>query len=107
VFVLPAERGYVLAGDLNAPQIDGLQLFDDATDKIATIGVGDDFYAVGAHIALDPKRGELLSEVLPPFIHVGSDSSEASAMRWLLDHLVKEVVADRPGACLLVRGAWI
>ena len=100
VFVLPTQRAFVLAGDLNSPQIDGLKLFAGATDKIAAVGDGDDFFAVGAHIALDPKRGGLLSEVLPPLLHVGSDSSEASAMRWLLDQLVKEVVADRPGAVL-------
>jgi AraC-like DNA-binding protein len=100
VFVLPTERAYLLAGDLNSPQTDGLKLFADATDKIARVGDGDDFFAVGAHIALDPKRGALLSEVLPPLLHVGSSSPEASAMRWLLDQLVKEVVADRPGAVL-------
>jgi len=100
VFVLPAERAFVLAGDLNSPQIDGLKVFAGVTDKIATVGDGDDFFAVGAHIALDPKRGGLLSEVLPPLLHIGGDSSEASAMRWLLDQLVKEVVADRPGAVL-------
>jgi len=100
VFVLPAERAFVLAGDLKSPQIDGPKVFAGATDKIATVGGGDDFFAVGAHIALDSKRGGLLSEVLPPLLHIGGDSSEASAMRWLLDQLVKEVVADRPGALL-------
>jgi AraC-like DNA-binding protein len=100
VFVLPAERTFVLASELNFPQLDGLKLFADATDEIATVGDGDDFFAVGAHIALDPKGGELLSEVLPPLLHIGSSSSEASAMRWLLDQLVKEVAADRPGAVL-------
>ncbi len=100
VFVLPAERAFVLAGDLNAPQTEGLNIFADATDKIAKVGDGDDFFAVGAHIALDPERGGLLSEVLPPLLHVGSSSSEASAMRWLLDQLVKEVAVDRPGAML-------
>jgi hypothetical protein len=100
VFVLPAERAFVLAGDLNAPQTDGVGIFADATDKIGRVGGGDDFFAVGAHIALDPERGRLLSEVLPPLLHVGTNSSEASAMRWLLDQLVKEVAADRPGAML-------
>jgi len=46
VFVLPAERAFVLAGDLNSPPIDGLKVFTDATDKIATVGDGDDFFAV-------------------------------------------------------------
>jgi AraC-like DNA-binding protein len=103
VFVLPAQCDYLLAGELNSPQIDGLKLFAEAKDKMARVGEGDDFFAVGAHIALDPQGGDLLSEVLPPLLHIGGGSSEASAMRWLLDQLVKEVVADRPGAVLASR----
>ena len=97
VVVLPAERVFVLARDLNAPQADGLKLFAGAIGKV---GGGDEFFAVGAQIALDPERGGLLSEVLPPLLHVGGSSSEATAMRWLLDRLVKEVVADQPGVML-------
>jgi AraC-like DNA-binding protein len=103
VFVLPAERAFVLAGELSARPVDGLKLFADVTEKIATVGNGNDFFAVGAHMALNAARGELLSDVLPPLIHIGSGSSEASAMQWLLDQLVKEVVADRPGAVLASR----
>ena len=98
--MLPAERAFVMAGDLNASQTDGLEVFSGATDKIGHIGNGDDFFAVGAHIALDPEGGRLLSEVLPPLIHLGSSSPEASAMRWLLEQLVKEVADDRLGALL-------
>lgn len=72
VFVLPAERAFVMAGDLNAPQADGLKVFSGATNKIGRVGDGDDFFAVGAHIALDPERGRLLSEVLPPFYTLGT-----------------------------------
>jgi len=100
VFVLPAERAFVMAGDLNASQTDGLEVFSGATDKIGNIGNGDDFFAIGAHIALDPERGRLLSEVLPPLIHLGNSSPEASAMRWLLEQLVKEVADDRLGSLL-------
>jgi AraC-like DNA-binding protein len=100
VFVLPAERAYLLASDLNAPQADGLKIFAGATGKIAKVGIGDEFFAVGAHIALDPERGGLLSEALPPLLHVSGNSSEATAMRWLLDQLVKEFVADKAGAML-------
>ena len=103
VFVLPAQHPFVLAGDLNAPQVDGLRIFSDALDKTAKVGDGDDFFAVGAHIALDPKRGGVLAEVLPSFLHVRGSSSEASAMQWLLDQLAKEVAVDRPGAALASR----
>jgi Cupin len=41
VFVLPAERAYVLAGDLKAPQADGLKIFAAATGKIGKVGVGE------------------------------------------------------------------
>jgi hypothetical protein len=57
VFVLPAERAFVIAGDLSAPQTDGLKVFSGATNKIGRVGNGDDFFAVGAHLALDPERG--------------------------------------------------
>ncbi len=92
VFVLPTQRAFVLAGDLSSPQIDGLKLFADAADKMATVGDGHDFFAVGAHIALDPKRGGLLSEVLPPLLHVGSDSSEASASKQLAQLLCVQII---------------
>src|SRR5438093_3272208 len=70
VFVLPAQRPFLLARDLNAPQVDGLKVFLDALDKTAKVGDGDDFLAIGAHIALDPRRGGMLAEVLPSFLHV-------------------------------------
>ncbi|MCM3869621.1 MAG: AraC family transcriptional regulator [Pyrinomonadaceae bacterium] len=103
VFVLPAERAFVMAGDLKAPQSDGLKVFSGATNKIGRVGNGDDLFAVGAHIALDPERGRLLSELLPPLLHIGNSSPEASAMRWLLEQLVKEVADDRPGAMLATK----
>ena len=64
------------------------------------VGDGEDFLAIGGHVALDPDRGGLLADVLPPLIHVDASSSEASTIRWLLDQLVKEVTANRPGAVL-------
>jgi AraC-like DNA-binding protein len=100
VFVVPAERSCVLASDLKASPVDGLALFTKATDNVGSVGDGQDFLAIGGHVALDPDRGGLLADVLPPLIHVDASSSEASTIRWLLDQLVKEVTANRPGAVL-------
>jgi AraC-like DNA-binding protein len=100
VVMVSADRSFVLAGDLNAPQADGAQLFADALDDMAVVGDGNDFFAIGGHVVLDAERGHVLADVLPPVLHVDGKSSEASAMRWLLDQLVKEVAADRPGAVL-------
>jgi AraC-like DNA-binding protein len=100
VFMVPAERSYVLASDLNTPQLDGLALFTKATDNVGRVGDGNDFLAIGGHVALDADRGGLLADVLPPLIHIEANSSEASTIRWLLDQLVKEVTANRPAAVL-------
>jgi AraC-like DNA-binding protein len=100
VFVVPAERSYVLASDLKVRPLDGLELFTKATDNVGKVGDGNDFFAIGGHVASDPGRGDVLAEVLPPLIHVDGRSPEASTIRWLLDQLVKEVTASRPGAVL-------
>ena len=98
--MVPAERSFVLASDLKKSPLDGLELFTKATDNAAKVGVGDDFFAIGGHVALDSARNGILAEMLPPLIHVDGSSSEASTIRWLLDQLVKEVAANRPGAVL-------
>src|SRR2546428_13798850 len=100
VFVVPAERSFVLASDLKVRQLDGLELFRKATDNAGKVGVGNDFFAIGGHVALDNDRGGVVAEVLPPLIHVDGSSSEAATIRWLLDQLVKEGTANRPGAVL-------
>ena len=86
--------------DLKASQLDGLALFTRATDNVAKVGDGKDFFAIGGHVSLDPDRGGVLADVLPPVIHVDASSSEASTIRWLLDELVKEVTTNRPGVGL-------
>ena len=101
--MLPADRAFGLAGDLRtlrARPDDGARVFAGAIDHVARVGEGDGFLAVGAHIALDPARGPLLTDVLPPVVRVGGRSPEAEAMRWLLEHLAHEVSTDRPGAVL-------
>src|SRR6266699_3998448 len=100
VFVLPAERSFVLSSDLKVRQLDGLELFRKASDSVGKVGVGNDFFAIGGHVALDNDRGGVVAEVLPPLIQVDGSSSEASTIRWLLDQLVKEVTANRPAAVL-------
>jgi hypothetical protein len=57
VFVVPAERPFVLASDLKARPLDGLELFTKATDNVGKVRDGNDFLAIGGHVALDPDRG--------------------------------------------------
>lgn len=103
VFVLPADLAFVLASDLQTASVDGRELFSGALESKVTLGHGLDFFAVGAHIALDRERGKLLSEVLPPYLHIGGNSAEAAVVQWLLNQLVQELVSERPGVALATR----
>ena len=52
VFVVPAERSYVLASDLKASQLDGLALFTKSHRQRRKVGDGKDFFAIGGHVCL-------------------------------------------------------
>jgi len=65
---------------------------------ISHVGGTRDTFILGGHVAVDPDRQDLLLDVLPPLIHIGAAADEAGVIRWMLDQLAREVVADRPGA---------
>jgi AraC-like DNA-binding protein len=100
VVMLPADRAFGLASDLDIPSADGGRVFADAMDNVVTLGEGAAFLAVGGHVVLDPGQGASLADVLPPFLHIRRGSPEAPALTWLLDQLVAEVSGDRPAARL-------
>ena len=104
VVMLAAERPFRLGSDLTLPAEDGAGAFAAAghekSDRV-TVGNGEEFLAVGGHVTLDPIRGDLLRDALPPLIHVRSGAAEAPAMRWLLDRLGTELADGRPGATLV------
>ncbi|PWC33013.1 AraC family transcriptional regulator [Azospirillum sp. TSO35-2] len=106
VVMLAAERPYRLASDLAVPAEDGARAFAMAADDPArsdqvTVGNGAEFLAVGGHVTLDPRHGDLIRDALPPLIHVRSGAPEAPAMRWLLDQFGTELAGGRPGTTLV------
>jgi hypothetical protein len=56
-------------------------VFADLTAKLVRAGDGDDFVAIGGHVALDSEHGWTLGDVLPPVLHMDGSSIEASTMR--------------------------
>jgi AraC-like DNA-binding protein len=91
---------YTLASDIGVAPMDALQVFTDLQVKVVTVGIGNDFVAIGGHVTLDPERGWMLGDALPSLIHIDSGASAAPVMRFLLEQLVAEVGSDRPGASL-------
>ncbi len=100
VVLLTSGAGFVLASDLTLAPMEAKALFAQRTEAIVNVGVpgGDDeVLQIGGHVRLHPAYGALLSDVLPPFIHVRGNAPEARALRWILDQLVQER-AGLPGA---------
>ncbi len=100
VLLLSTPRTFVLASDLSAVPIDAAALFAGNITKTATLGDGADCIQIGGHVRLDPVSGSLLSDMLPPLIHVRAASPQATVLHWLIDQLVREREAELPGANL-------
>lgn len=100
VGLLAARREFTLASDPALPAIPAMELFAGAGKAAVRIGDGADFSHLGGHVLLDPATGGLLADVLPPCVHVRAAAPQAPAMGWLIDQLVQERAANRPGAPL-------
>jgi AraC-like DNA-binding protein len=100
VGLLSAKRPFVLASALDVVPVDAMSVFSGAGKSTAQLGDGKDFAHIGGHVLLDPTSGRLLSDVLPPWIHVPASSPQATAFRWLLDQLVEERGKALPGGQL-------
>ncbi len=100
VGLLSAERSFVIASDLTLDPIDAIMLFRGSATNTAQLGDREDFVYLGGHVLLDPASRQLLSDVLPPWIHIPAESAQAATFRWLLEQLVQEGVAEQPGASL-------
>lgn len=100
VILLNGKHPFMLASDLAVKPTDAITAFKEKVNGMARHGTGDDFLYIGGHIALGPTGTALLLDVLPPVIHVRATLAEAGVLRWLLDQLVREMAAGKPGALL-------
>jgi AraC-like DNA-binding protein len=98
VLLLADRRGFVLASDPKVRPLDAAALFAGRLGTIVPIDDDGEIQHIGGHVALDPDSGWVLSSLLPPRIHVGNASPQAPILRWLVDRLVQEGFAERPGA---------
>lgn len=101
VLMVSGPRPYRLGSQLDMPSRDAAEVFADPTATCVRLGDGDDFVAIGGHVTLDPERGWMLADVLPPLVHIDGGSPEASITRLFLDQLVREAASDQPGAGLI------
>ena len=99
VFLLSAQRSFVLTGDLAAIPVESKSLYT-ANASVAKLGDVEDCVQIGGSVLLDPESGGLLANALPPLIHVRGNSEQATVLKWILDQLLHERAAKFPGASL-------
>lgn len=97
---LTTQRAITLSSDPAVEAMDGTALYADKPDKSVVLGNGGEFFLLGGQIVLDPMAAELLGDVLPALIFVPASSPHAPASKWLLNRLVEERAAARPGHAL-------
>ncbi|MEU0687798.1 AraC family transcriptional regulator [Streptomyces uncialis] len=99
VTVFAGDRRYTLASDPAVPPIDALPLLRATTDTFLRVeGEGRETVVIGGHIDLNTTGKDLLLSVLPPLIHAGATTDEATAACWLMNRTLRETRSDAPGA---------
>jgi AraC-like DNA-binding protein len=86
-----------LCSDASVPPVWLADIRGESSDAITQVGQGDDFFMIGGMVELGAESERLLRDVLPPFVHIRGDSAEAQPIRWLLEQLLHEREANRPG----------
>ncbi|MFJ4961966.1 AraC family transcriptional regulator [Streptomyces sp. NPDC088729] len=91
---------YVLAADPSVPPQDAPALLRASPHLFAHAGEEGvtEVVSVGAHFELNTAGEDLLLQALPPVIHLSRTGEEAPALCWLLEQVLREMSADRPGA---------
>jgi AraC-like DNA-binding protein len=102
-FLLPRGRSFRLASDLALAYVDPLAFFPARRNGgIAVINGGGDFSSVGGHFTLAGNHAGVLLGMLPPIVHIRSESDKA-AMRWSMQRMRQELREPQPGGFLIAQ----
>jgi AraC-like DNA-binding protein len=103
-FLLPRGWPFRLASDLSLPSLDALTLLSAQQKRggMVSINGGGHCTIVGAHFVLSDHHAAILLGVLPPIVHIRTESDKG-AMRWSLERLRQELREPQPGGFLVAQ----
>jgi AraC-like DNA-binding protein len=102
-FLLPTGRPFRLATDLAVTPIDATTLFAQKRNgSVLTINGGGDCFIAGGHFAFTAGHAGILLGVLPPIVHLRTESDKA-ALRWSLERMRQELRDPQPGGFLVAQ----
>ena len=102
-FLLPRGWPFRIASDLALPPVDAAAIFPvRPAGGIVVFNGGGSFSVVGGHFALDGDHAGMLLGMLPPVVHIRSETDRA-AMRWSLERMKQELRDPQPGSLLVAQ----
>lgn len=102
-FLLPRGRAFRVASDLRVAPVDALTIFPAVRDgRITRYNGGGDFCSVGGYFALAGDYAGALLGMLPPIVHIRSESDKA-VLRWCVDRMRQELREPQPGGLLVAQ----
>jgi len=102
-FLLPTGRPFTLASDLALTPLNPFDFFAfPSNGHIRTHNGGGDCFGVGGYFAFAGKHASILLGVLPPIVHIRTESAKAT-MRWSLEGMMRELREPKPGGFLVAQ----
>ena len=103
-FLLARGRPFRLSSDLSLHPVEALPLLSEQQKKggMVPINGGGGCAIVGAHFTLSHHHAGMLLDVLPPIVHIRTESDKA-AMRWSLERMRQELREPQPGGFLVAQ----
>lgn len=96
--VLNQAGAFTLCSDPDLPPIEESDALVRSGGPLSQIGTGSEVVILGGHVEMDSGGEELLLPVLPSITHVDGHAPQATELRTLLERLLDETTAGRPGA---------
>ena len=102
-FLLPRGRPFQVASDLALPPDDWQRHFLGPHDgTLVKLNDTPGVTVLGGHFQLAGPQAEMLIGMLPPFVHLRSET-DRETLRWAFDRMRQELVDPKPGSFLIVQ----
>ncbi len=99
--LLPGGTSCCLASDTTLLPIDARPVFSAAPEGgVAVLNGGGENFGVGGFFAFDGDHADILLGMLPPLVHIRSDTDRA-VLHWCLERLMQELREPQPGSVLV------
>jgi AraC-like DNA-binding protein len=96
--VLSRASAFVLCSDPALAPAEARDVLRPSAGLLKQAGSGDEVVVIGGHVEVDRGGEDLLLPVLPPVTHVAASAPESAELRQLLQRLLAENTAGRPGS---------